>query len=487
MHHLDGTIWSRGFQSAEPIPNHADDIGGLLSTSGTSGTKKLVPLSVHSMVCGVAMVAESWGLSPTMRCLNQMPLNHAGGLVRNLFAPIMSGGSVISCSAFDANMFWDCVEDYSPTWYYASPSMHQRILEAGAGRPESEAKSQIMLVCNAAGGLLPSLACRLRDTFSNEDHECTVLPSYGMTECMPISTPPLGYRLEKTGTSGISVGPEIAILNDGDVAMKSGTIGRISVRGQPVFGGYLKSDNQIDKTCFTKTGWFVTGDMGYMDNEGYLYITGRSKEVINRGGELISPFEIEDAVLAAAAKLNSPTYGRVSKALAFSVMHNVLQEVVGICIVTPPTSKRPSSRQLQRSVADVLSQVKIRVLVVYMDDGLPVNNNKVLRIKLAERLCLPEITDDAPHEQRHWDALCPPPNAPLSRPIFCTPVHVDHSILQAACERVLQVDVEVYWTSDGFYPELLLAPKSGNMLETSAKKLSSDMLLEKLNKGRSRI
>jgi non-ribosomal peptide synthetase component E (peptide arylation enzyme) len=130
---------------------------------------------------------------------------------------------------------------------------------------------------------------------------------------MPISTPPLDYQLQKPGTSGISVGPEISILDDNDDQIASGTVGRIAVRGAPVFGGYLKADDTIHKSCFTKDGWFDTGDMGYLDAEGYLYVTGRSKEVINRGGELISPFEVEEAVVAASSTPGSPIYGKLSR------------------------------------------------------------------------------------------------------------------------------------------------------------------------------
>lgn len=97
--------------------------------------------------------------------------------MRNIFAPIFSGGSTVCCSAFDPNMFWDVVQDIRPTWYYASPSMHSVILAEAEARPQALEKSRIRLACNAAGGLLPSLACRLRDTF-----QCVVLPSYGMTE-----------------------------------------------------------------------------------------------------------------------------------------------------------------------------------------------------------------------------------------------------------------------------------------------------------------
>ncbi|KAK4626435.1 Oxalate--CoA ligase [Fulvia fulva] len=460
---------------AQPVPNTADDTGIMLFTSGTSGTKKLVPLSIHSMVCGVAMVAESWGLSESMRCLNQMPLNHVGGLIRNLFAPVFTGGSVICCSAFDANLFWDCVEDYAPTWYYASPSMHQVILEAGAARPESIAKSQVRLICNAAGGLVPSLAIQLRETFSTRTIDCIVLPSYGMTECMPISTPPLDYRLEKTGTSGVSVGPEIGILDGRDRIQSSvGEVGRIAVRGAPVFGGYLKDNDIIDKSCFTPDGWFDTGDMGYLDDAGFLYITGRSKEVINRGGELISPFEVEEAIVAASSDSESPTYGKISKALALSVTHDVLQEVVGIAIAVPTGAKRPCLRSIQDSVKGVLSQVKVPVLVVYMEGGVPTNNNKVLRIKLADRLGLPTISDSTPPAGRYFEADCPPPNTPLSQKIQSQPLKVSHQDLHDACAELTPDCLEYHIKDNDFYPELILGRR--NSTDTPTEGLSQHLL-----------
>ncbi|KAI7233143.1 acetyl-CoA synthetase-like protein [Hortaea werneckii] len=457
---LDGTVVPRSLSA--PAPNNADDTGIMLFTSGTSGTKKLVPLHINSMVCGIAMVIESWGLSRSMRCLNQMPLNHVGGLIRNLFAPIMSGGSVICCSAFDANQFWDCVEDYAPTWYYASPSMHQCILEAAMERPETVQKSQIRLVCNAAGGLLPSLACRLRDTFSTARAQCTVLPSYGMTECMPISTPPLNYCLDRPGTSGISVGPELAVIDGNGQRVNHGVVGRISVRGAPVFEGYLQADNHVDVSCFTDDGWFDTGDMGFLDPDGYLYITGRSKEVINRGGELISPFEVEEAVVSAASIQGSATFGRIVKALAFSVAHDVLQEVVGVAVVTSEGAQRSCLRDIQESVAPLLSSVKIPVLVVFMDQGLPTNNNKVLRIKLADRLGLPEISDQTPHSQRHYQAITPPPNTPLQTPIECELLPTsNHALLEACAELVpTRFDYHVSSNTSNFYPELFLAPRN---------------------------
>lgn len=318
----------------------------------------------------------------------------------------MAGGSTICCPAFDPNLFWDIVEAQTPTWYYASPSMHSTILAEVGVRSDALSKSSIRLVCNAAGGLLPSLAMRIQDTF-----KCNVLPSYGMTECMPISTPPVDYGLDRPGTSGISVGPEICILDEADSYLPAHTIGRIAIRGPPLFPGYLK-DSHLDTSCFTKSGWFDTGDMGYLDDDDYLYVTGRSKEVVNRGGELISPMEVEEAIMTAATRPESPIHGRTLEVMAFSVPHEILQEVVGVVLVTPIDKPRPDLRQLHKSLRSSLNQSKWPVLIVYMN-ALPKKNNKLFRIRLAERLSIEPLTDNVKLADRHFEATCPPPDTPL--------------------------------------------------------------------------
>ncbi|PNS19318.1 hypothetical protein CAC42_2495 [Sphaceloma murrayae] len=435
-------------------PNGPNDVALMLFTSGTSGTKKTVPITIHSLVSGVAFVIDSWGLQSDDVCLNMMPLFHVGGIVRNLFAPIMAGGATICCAAFDANSFWDIVEDHSPTWYYASPTMHQMILETSQYRQDALQKSRMRLICNAAGGLLPSLACNLRDTFN-----CTVLPSYGMTECMPISSPPLDYKLDRSGTSGVSVGPDLGILDGNDQQVASGEVGEIAVRGAPLFSGYLKKDGTMDRSPFTASNWFRTGDMGYLDQDGFLFVTGRSKEVINRGGELISPFEVEEAVLSASQKPGSAIESRVSAVLAFSMPHEVLQEVVGVVVVTPPGARRVCIKSIQEAVKDSLSQVKWPQVVIFMDD-LPKNNNKVLRIKLGQRMDMKELSDDVLLADRHFEAVCPPPNTSLVEKIPQTLCISDLDAVARELFKAAGPDYDVYVRPsavDG-YPEGVLAP-----------------------------
>ncbi|KAI0103868.1 hypothetical protein GGR51DRAFT_523727 [Nemania sp. FL0031] len=421
-----------------PTPNGPRDIAVILFTSGTSGNRKVVPITVAVILHGVQLVINSWGLTRQDICLNMMPLYHVGGIIRNLFAPLFSGGSTICCPSFDPNLFWDLVEDVQPTWYYASPTMHSLILDEVTRRPEALQGSRIRLVCNAAGSLLPTLAERIRDTF-----QCTVLPSYGMTECMPISTPPLAYSLDRPGTSGIVTGPELAIMDAAYNQIDSFVPGRICLRGSPLFQGYLKPDGSLDRSAFNSQGWFDTGDIGYLDQDGYLYITGRSKEVINRGGELISPFEVENAIVTVAGREDSPIFGRISQALAFSVRHETLQEVVGIVLVTPPGQPRVDLRCLHESLRSSLQSVKWPVVIVYMDD-VPKRNNKVLRVRLGERLNLPCIDDDTPFPDRHHVALCPPPETELSVPIPSNLCRITpHKALQEI-EQVLPPTLEIY-------------------------------------------
>jgi len=224
-----------------------------------------------------------------------------------------------------------CHSSFAYGRYYAAPTIHQLVIQTGEQLVDdsdtltlkNRVCPELRMIANAAGGLLPSLALQLRDTFG-----ASVLPSYGMTECMPISSPPANYQLDRPGTSGVAVGPEVAILNTATVKpLATGEEGPICVRGEPCFRGYGKIANDPSETvvdAFLQDGWFNTGDLGYMDEDGFLYITGRSKEVINRGGEIISPMEVEEAIVS---------HPDISTCCAFTAPHAVLQEVVGVVVV----------------------------------------------------------------------------------------------------------------------------------------------------------
>ncbi|KAJ5774946.1 NRPS-like protein biosynthetic cluster [Penicillium paradoxum] len=435
-------------------PNSGDDISIILFTSGTSGTKKLVPITAYNLIAGTIATMESVELSETDTCLNMMPLNHVGGIVRSILSPILAGGATICCPSFDPSMFWDAVQSphMTPTWYYATPTMHQMILGEAEHRPDARKQSAIQFICNAGAGLPPTLAVQLRDIFN-----CVILPSYGMTECMPIAAPPKNYTLDRHGTSGQIVGPDVAILTEsGTPVPRPEMLGHICIRGSPAFEGYLTADGKIDTSAFDESGWFDTGDLGYLDADNYLYITGRSKEVINRGGEIISPVEVEDAVLATAKHPGSPLYGRVAETLAFSVPDEVLQEVVGVVIVPTPGSTRPDLRQIHEALHPVLHQPKWPAVVVYMD-RVPKSNNKIQRIKLAQRLELEPLTPTTPLADRHYEAVCPPNGTPLTTGIPKKACIIDENFIRVVLTEAAKTpEVHIHKNPrDGFAQAVL--------------------------------
>ncbi|MDZ7638928.1 MAG: non-ribosomal peptide synthetase [Bryobacterales bacterium] len=344
----------------------------VLHTSGTTSRPKLVPLS-HGNLCHSAYnVGSSLALAPRDRCLNVMPLFHIHGLVAALLSSLSAGSSVVTVAGFDASRFLGWLEEFSPTWYSAVPTMHQALLGVLRQQDRGSLASSLRLIRSSSAALPPAVMAELESRFG-----VPVVEAYGMTEAAhQMASNPLPPKTRKPGSVGLAAGPEVAVLDEGGSLLGSGEEGEVAIRGMNVTGGY-ESNAAANAQAFTN-GWFRTGDLGYLDPEGYLFLTGRLKEIINRGGEKIAPKEIDNCLMQHPA---------VAQAVAFAVPHTSLGQDVAAAVVLH-VGAVASPAELQRFAAASLASFKVpnRILIV---DGIPKGpTGKLQRIGLAEQLGL---------------------------------------------------------------------------------------------------
>ena len=348
-----------------------DDVALILYTSGTTSTPKRVPLTHTNLIASAKNVASGLALFPGDRCINVMPLFHIHGLVAGLLASLVSGGSVVCAPGYDGSGFLDWLERYRPTWYTAVPTIHQALLSEMDCRGIAEIRSHSLRLVRSSSSSLPlPMMAALEDRLG-----VPVIEAYGMTEAAhQIATNPLPPNLRKPGSVGHALGVEVAALGVDGQLQAANIEGEIVIRGETVTSGY-EGNSEANASAFVN-GWFRTGDAGYVDDDGYITLTGRMKEMINRGGEKVTPREIDEALFEHPA---------VARAIAFSVPHRTLGEDVAAAVVLHDGTD-VTEAELRGYLLDKLAAFKVPSRFVFVD-ALPTGaTGKLQRIDLANRL-----------------------------------------------------------------------------------------------------
>jgi len=356
--------------AASPGPAEPDDIALVLHTSGTTSRPKIVPL-LHRNVCASAQnIRTTLSLTPEDSCLNVMPLFHIHGLMAPVLSSLASGASVSCTPGFNALKFFSWLEEVAPTWYSAVPTMHQTILARAGRNTEIVAGARLRFIRSSSASLPPQVLGELEAVFG-----VPVVEAYAMTEAshqMTCNQLPPGVR--KAGTVGPAAGPEVSIMDDDGNLLEPGIVGEIVIRGPNVTPGY-ENNPEANTTAFTH-GWFRTGDQGVMDEDRFVTLTGRLKEIINRGGEKISPKEVDEVLMDHPA---------VQQVVTFAVPHDKLGEEVAAAVVLREGAEATPA-EIREFAAERLAAFKVPRTVVMLDEIPKGPTGKLRRIGLAEQL-----------------------------------------------------------------------------------------------------
>ncbi|MDH3684071.1 MAG: acyl--CoA ligase [Acidimicrobiia bacterium] len=352
-----------------PAPS---DIGLVLHTSGTTSRPKIVPIAQSNLARSATNIALGLGLTAADRSLNVMPLFHIHGLLAGLLAPLSAGASVVCTEGFDAFAFFRQLESFQPTYYTAVPTMHQMVLARAERHRQAARNSSLRFIRSSSASLPVPVLDELDDLFG-----VPVIEAYGMTEAThQMAANPLPPGITKPGSVGLAAGIELAVLDNANRQLGAGERGEVSIKGPTVIGGY-ENNPEANAAAFT-AGWFRTGDEGYLDEDGYLYLTGRLKEQINRGGEKISPLEVDEALLR---------HDSVAQAVTFAIPHDKLGEEVGAGVVLHDGATA-TEREIRQFVSETLASFKVPRTILFLDELPKGATGKLQRIGLAERLGL---------------------------------------------------------------------------------------------------
>lgn len=351
-----------------------DDVALILHTSGTTSRPKIVPLT-HRNVCASARnISATLKLTPADRELHVMPLFHIHGLIAGVLAPMAVGSQIFCTPGFNALKFFSWMKECKPTWYTAVPTMHQTILSRAPGNMDVIKANPLRFIRSSSSSMPPQVIVELEKVF-----QAPLIESYGMTEAAhQMSSNPLPPAKRVPGSVGIAAGPEVGIMDQEGKLLPAGAIGEIVIRGENVTAGYENND-KANAEAFTN-GWFRTGDQGTLTEDGYLSLTGRLKEIINRGGEKVSPREVDEVLMDHPAVLQVVT---------FAMPHAKLGEDVAAAVVLRE-GHTVTERELREFAATKLADFKVPKKILFLAEIPKGATGKLQRIGLAAKLGLAE-------------------------------------------------------------------------------------------------
>jgi acyl-CoA synthetase (AMP-forming)/AMP-acid ligase II len=346
----------------------ADDIALILHTSGSTGRPKRVPLRHFNLAVSSANIANTYALSEEDVSLCIMPLFHIHGLIGSTMATLLSGGTLVVPTKFNALSFWRTVREHRVTWYSGVPTMHQLLLARSHQKPPEADSLRFIRSCSAP--LSAELIHKIEDLFG-----VPFVEAYGMTEAShQMTSNPLPPRHRKAGSVGVGTGLRISIMDKEGNHLGVNQRGEVAIQGANVFRGY-ENNPEANARAFVN-GWFRTGDEGFLDADCYLHLTGRIKDIIIRGGENIAPHEIDEILLKHPA---------VAAAVTFGCAHPTLGEEVAAAVVLHEPNGATES-VLIKHCRDCLAEYKCPSKI-YLVESIPTTaTGKIRRRAVAAAL-----------------------------------------------------------------------------------------------------
>ncbi|KAF4994784.1 hypothetical protein FDECE_12989 [Fusarium decemcellulare] len=353
--------------TAEP-----EDVALILHTSGTTSRPKVVPLTHRNLTRTMHNIKQTYQLTPEDRTMLVMPLFHVHGLLCGLLAPLFTGGSMVVPTKFSASEFWVDFTTHKANWYTAVPTIHQILLKNPAPNP----KPSIRFIRSCSSPLSPTVFQQLEETYN-----APVLEAYAMTEAShQMTSNPLPPAKRKAGTVGIGQGVEVKILNDQGEELPQGSEGEICIKGENVTKGYLNNPS-ANASSYHKNGFFRTGDQGKLDEDGYVIITGRIKELINKGGEKISPIELDNVLTR---------HPKVGEAVSFAIPDEVYGQDIGVAVVLK-NGQKLTAEELKAWVAERSAKFKVPKKVYFTEVMPKTATGKIQRRIVAETMMKQDV------------------------------------------------------------------------------------------------